>query len=124
MKTCKWNQLPGELIDKLAIDQKANHSFLDFILLYLSNNKFSHKRSAALVLGSKIIGWMFMEISETDHYIYHYAHVLEEYQRVGKSVPFILLFKETASGRGHLNDFKLIFSVIADNHKMFYTISR
>ncbi len=120
MKTCKWNQLPGELIDKLVIEQKANRSFPDFILWYLNNNKYSHERSAALVLGSKIIGWMFVEISETDHYIYSYAHVLEEYQRVGKSVPFISLFKETVSGKGLLDDFKLIFSVNADNEKMFY----
>ncbi len=124
MKTYKWNQLPGKLIDKFVIDQKTDRLFPDYIPEYLSKNKFSYERSAALVTGNNIIGLMFVEISETGLYIYPYAHLLEEYQRIGKSVPFISLFKETVSGKKHLQDLEFIFSVNADNHNMHYFLKR
>jgi len=122
MKTCKWSQLDPNIIKQLTRDQKTNDRFPDYLEGYLNKNKFSHEISAALILDSKIIGWMFVEISESDNYIYPYAHVIEEYQRVGKSMPFISLFNETVSTEDHSQDFELIFSVNADNHNMFNAI--
>ncbi len=120
MRTCKWNQLAKNMIDQLTKYQKTNDRFLNYLAGYLQLNSFSHEKSAALVLGGKIIGWMFVEISETGNFILTFAHVLEEYQRIWKSVPFILLFKETVNAKNNLDDLDVFFLVNADNHKMVH----
>ncbi len=110
MKPCKWNQLPGELIDMLVIDQKTNRSFPDFILRYLSDNKFSRERSAALVLDRKIIGWMFVEEADFNKFIISRIYVKEQFHISGKSIGN--LFKEMISNVEFPSEFSFVFMVM------------
>ncbi len=122
MKTYKWNQLPKEIIDKLVIEQKSNRSFPDYILTYLRSNKFSHERSAALVIGGNIIGWLFVEVTEINNFIYSYFYSKKQFQR--SAICLVKLFKETISNVVFPSDFNLILVVNAENHNMFYLVNK
>ncbi len=122
MKTCKWNQLPEEIIDRLIKEQKTTRPFPGYILEYLSNNKFSHERSAALVLGSKIIGWMFIEETDVNSFIIPYVYVKEQFHISGKSTAN--LFKEMTSDVELPSEFTFIFTIIADNQRLYYFLNR
>ncbi len=124
MKTYKWNRLPDELIDKLIIDQKTNRSFPNYILQYLSDNNFSHARSAALVISEAIIGWMFVEVTDGNTFIYRWSHVEKQFRRTGTSIATVKLFKETISDVELPSEFNFIFMVMADNQKMYYFLKR
>lgn len=122
MKTYKWNHLPKEIIDRLINEQKSTHHFPDYIPGYLNTSKFSYERSAVLVLDSNIIGWMFVEVTGINNFIYSYSYIKPQYERSGKSMGN--LFKETISKVEIPSDFNLIFAINADNHRMFYFLIR
>ncbi len=122
MKTCKWNQLPGELIDKLVIEQNTNRSSDHNILKYLSDNKFSSERSAALVIDENIIGWMFVEETDFNRFIISRVYVENQFHISGKSTAN--LFKETISDVEFPSEFIFIFMVNADNQKLYYFLNR
>jgi len=122
MKTYKWNQLPGELIDKLVVEQKTDGSFPDYILDYLSNNKFSHERSAAIVTGNNIVGWTFVEVTEANNFIYSWSFIKPQHEQLGQSMGN--LFKETISKVEIPSDFNFIFAIDEGNHRMFNFLNR
>jgi len=122
MKTCKWSQLSPKIIDRLVNEQNATQTFPDYIPGYLNKNKFSHEISAALVLENNIVGWMFVEITDNNNFIYSYVYIKPQFQRSGKSTAN--LFKETVSNVDIPSDFSILFSVMPDNKRLFYFMTR